>query len=201
MYVSELVDLISQLSFGRAMPTNREREIYLRFLNLANLEFWQITINAGNFLREVDIFFNENEDKAPVPQGYYLKKIFSQSKPLKKCKIDDIFNIPSSEYIIIDNHIHINKNELSEIKQDPSDNQHKKYIKALVLDNPKKLVENIVNIENEVDIPVYPLPYHIGLVHGALFYIYTSNKGFIEKIKYQMAAWEEAKKNLANYYS
>ena len=35
MHVSELIDLVSQLSFGRASPTVKERELYLRFLNLA----------------------------------------------------------------------------------------------------------------------------------------------------------------------
>lgn len=201
MHVSELIDLVSQLSFGRNTPTARERESYLRFLNLANLEMWQIAINANQFLKVVDIFFEDGENSAPIPQGYYLKKLFSDDKPLKQCKLENVFNIPQSEYIIINNAINISTIHNQVTKIDPLDNQHKRYITALVLDNPKKLVENVEDIETEVDKPVYPLPYHIGLVYGALFYLYTSNKGFIEKIKYQMLAWEDSKKNLASYYS
>lgn len=201
MQVSELIDLVSQLSFGRTMPTNRERELYLRFLNLANLELWQVAVNANQFLKVVDIFFENGENSAPIPQGFYLKKLFSEDKPLKQCKLEHVFNIPQSEYITINNAIRISPTNNQVTKVDPLDNQNKRYITALVLENPKKLVENVEDIETEVDAPVYPLPYHIGLVHGALFYLYASNKGFVEKIKYQMIAWEESKKNLASYYS
>jgi hypothetical protein len=201
MQVSELIDLVSQLSFGRTMPTNRERELYLRFLNLANLELWQVAVNANQFLKIVDIFFENGSNDAPIPKGFYLKKLFSEGKPLKQCKLENVFNIPQSEYITINNAITISPINSQVTKVDPLDNQNKRYITALVLENPKKLVENVEDVETEVDEPVYPLPYHIGLVHGALFYLYASNKGFVEKIKYQMIAWEESKKNLASYYS
>jgi hypothetical protein len=202
MLVSELIDLLSDLSFGRNNPTARERELYLRFLNLANLEMWQIAVNANQYLKTVDIFFNNNEYVANVPEGYYLKKIFAEKTVMKLCKLENVFNIPQLEYIIIDNKIHVSSvNTTQSMKVDPSDGQSKRYVTALILDNPKTLVENVEDIENEVNEPVYPLPYHIGLVHGALFYLYTSNKGFVEKIKYQMIAWGEAKKNLASYYN
>ena len=201
MNVSELIDLVSQLSFGRATPTAKERELYLRFLNLANLEMWQIAVNANQFLKKVDIFFEDQSNQAPIPKGYYLKKLFYGEKTMKQSTLDHLFNIPQSEYIIINNEIIINPPYNQPTKLDPSDNKHKKYIVALVLDNPKNLVENVADNTNEVDEPVYPLPYHVGLVYGALFYLYTSNKGFIEKIKYQMISWDEAKKNLASYYN
>ena len=201
MHVSELIDLVSQLSFGRASPTAKERELYLRFLNLANLEMWQTAVNANQFLKVVDIFFDDGEYRAPIHEGYYLKGLFADNRPLSKCRFDNIFDIPQGQYSIINNAITISKNQTQLIKEDPLDNENKKYITALMLQNAKSLVENVNDANIEVSIPVYPEPYHLGLVHGALFYLYTSNKGFVEKIKYQMIAWDESKRNLASYYS
>lgn len=201
MQVSELIDLVSQLSFGRSNPTSKERQLYLRFLNLANLEMWQIAVNANSFLQIVDIFFEPNTNTSPIPEGYYIKALYADNKQLKKCRLENIFDVPQGQYTTINNAITISTNQIQLMKIDPKDNEHKRYINALLLPNAKSLVENVTNPDIEVSIPVYPLPYHLGLVHGALFYLYTSNKGFIEKIKYQMLAWDESKKNLANYYS
>lgn len=201
MEVSKLIDLVSELSFGRSNPTAKERKSYLRFLNLANLEMWQIAVNANSFLQIVDIFFEANTNNAPIPEGYYIKALYADNRQLKACNLQEIFDIPQGKYTNINNVITININSIQSIKIDPKDNEHKKYINALLLPNAKDLVENVTNSDTEVSIPVYPLPYHLGLVHGALFYLYTSNKGFTEKIKYQMLAWDESKKNLANYYS
>lgn len=204
MHVSELIDLVSQLSFGRVQPTEKERNLYLRFLNLANLEMWQLAVNASQFLRTQDLFFEDGENTVDIPEGYYLKGVFLGNQPLTRCKFDNILDIPQSQFSIINNAITINitQNHVNpSTKLDPSDNQYKSYITVVLLENAKVLVENVTDSTKEVDIPVYPMPYHLGLVHGALFYLYTSNKGFTEKIKYQMLAWSDAKKNLANYYS
>ena len=201
MDVSELIDLVSELSFGRSMPTDKERKIYLRFLNLANLELWQLVINSGYFLNTVDIFLDDNEYEAPCPDGYYIKELFADGTTLKKGRFEDIFNIPQEQYNIVNGNIIISKNQFLKTKADPdNENAIKRYIVALVLPNNKELVETVDNEVLETNTPVYPVPYHLGLVHGALFYLYISNKGFSEKIKYQMLAWDEAKKSIANYY-
>jgi len=201
MHVSELIDLVSQLSFGRVQPTEKERNLYLRFLNLANLEMWQLAVNASQFLRTQDLFFEDGENTVDIPDGYYLKGVFLGNHPLTKCNFDNILDVPQSKYSTINNVITITANHNQSTKLDPSDNKYKRYITVVLLENAKVLVENVTDSTKEVDTPVYPMPYHLGLVHGALFYLYTSNKGFTEKIKYQMLAWSDAKKNLANYYS
>ena len=58
--------------------------------------------------------------------------------------------------------------------------QVKKYINVFYIPNPKRLVEEIDNDVLETNTPVYPIPYHIFLVHGALYYFYFSNKVFKE---------------------
>ena len=200
MQVSELIDLVSELSFGRSSPTTRERELYLRFLNIANEELWQLVINGGAFLKTQDLFFEEGSSNISVPESFYMKQLYCSGNPLKKCEFSKIFNIPQGQYSLINNEITISKQEILSRKEDPSDNVNKRYIVALLLPEAKKLVEVVQDAMVEASSPVYPIPYHLGLVHGALFYLYLSNKGFSEKIKYQMVAWDEFKKNLSIYY-
>ncbi|NBP58834.1 hypothetical protein EBU71_20275, partial [bacterium] len=57
-------------------------------------------------------------------------------------------------------------------------------------------VENVTNPDTQIDTPLFPEPHHLGLVHGALYYLYVSGKGYSEKIKYQLVNWEGVKKNL-----
>lgn len=201
MKVSELIDLVAQLSFGRNMPTIKERENYLRFLNLANLELWQIAVNADIFFETKDIFFEADSNTTPVPDGYYIKALFDGKKRLIKCKVTDIFEMNQSQYAITNNTIITNIQKNTVIKLDPIDSKEKNYLTAILLPNSKRLVENVNDAKLECDKPVYPEPYHLGLVHGALFYLYLSGKGFSEKIKYQILGWDEAKKSLREYYS
>ena len=201
MHVSELVDLVADLSFGRVSTTIKERNIYLRFLNIANLEMWQIAVNATELLTPIEVFFDDGQYDASIPSGYYLKAVFVDKKPLVKCKLEKIFDIPRGEYSLINNQLSISQSEILLQKTDPIDGVTKRYITVLMLENAKTLVETITDTVDQIDTPVYPNPYHIGLVQGALFYLYTSNKGFAEKIRFQILAWEECKKSLASYYS
>ena len=84
-------------------------------------------------------------------------------------------------------------------KIDTTDNTDKKYISIFYTLNPKRLVENINDANLETDTPVYPLPYHIFLVHGALYYFYFSNKVFMDKMAYIRNVWEKDKETLAKF--
>ena len=75
----------------------------------------------------------------------------------------------------------------------------KKYITLFYVPNPKQLVENIDDGEIQTDTPVYPVPYHQFLVHGALYYFYFSNKVFMDKMAYIRVIWEKDKEKLANF--
>lgn len=201
MQVSELIDLVSQLSFSRNLPTLKERKNYLRFLNLANLELWQIAVNADIFFEEKELFIDKDSLSGAVPDGYYIKALFNGKDRLSRCRLNEIFNPNSLQYMLTNNRIILSKVLNLPEKEDVSDSgKRKPYIRAILLPNTKSLVESVVDRATELDTPPYPEPYHLALVHGALFYLYLSGKGFAEKIKYQMLAWDEAKKSLKEYY-
>jgi len=200
MIVRALVDLVAQFSFGRNAETELDRAFYLQCLNLANMELWQITVNAKQVFETKDLFFAEGESKIDLPEGFYIKGLFSNSMELKKCEFNKLFNIPTNQYLIVDNQIWTNTSAFL-AKADPDDeNDVKRYITAVIVPNAKTLVENVEDEDAQTDKPIYPEPYHLGLVHGALYYSYISNKGFTEKIKYQAINWDNAKKTLADYY-
>lgn len=200
MNVTQLIDLVGQLSFSRNNLTIKERENYLRYLNLANLELWQILINSNQFFQTVNIYL-DNNGKSDLPISYYyIKAIFADKAQLQKCTLDKLLDIPTGRYTILNNTLQVGSNTNLLIGTDPTDGVAKKYVTLLILPACKQLVENVVNPDAEIDIPVFPEPHHLSLVHGALYYLYISGKGYTEKMKHQLLSWENAKKNLQTFY-
>jgi hypothetical protein len=200
MNVTQLIDLVGQLSFSRNNLTIKERESYLRYLNLANLELWQILINSKQFFQTVNIYLdNDGKNNLPISY-YYIKAIFTDKTKLQRCALDKVLDVPAGHYTILNNtfQVGVNTNLLTGV--DPTDGVAKKYVTLLVLPSCKTLVENIIYPNTEVDTPIFPEPHHLGLVHGALYYLYISGKGHTEKMKHQLLNWENAKKNIATYY-
>lgn len=200
MNVTQLIDLVGQLSFSRSNLTLKERENYLRYLNLANLELWQILINSDQFYQTVNIYLDNNGIGNFPMSYYYIKAIFADKVQLQKCPLEKILDIPIGRYTLLNNTIGVGKNNSLPIANDPSDGIAKKYITLIVVPACKTLVENVTDPDTQIDTPLFPEPHHLGLVHGALYYIYVSGKGYSEKIKYQLVNWEGVKKNLQTFY-
>lgn len=201
MNVTQLIDLVGQLSFSRNNLTIKERNNYLNYLNLANLELWQILINGNQFFQTVNVYL-DNDYKSNLPISYYyIKTIFSNKIQLEKCTLDKVLDIPAGRYTILNNVLQVGVNTNLPSGIDPSDGSTKKYVTLIILPACKQLVENVVNPDTEVDTPVFPEPQHLSLVHGALYYLYISGKGYTEKMKHQLLNWDQAKKNLQTYYA
>lgn len=200
MNVTQLIDLVGQLSFSRSNLTLKERENYLRYLNLANLELWQILINSDQFYQTVNIYLDNNGIGNLPMSYYYIKAIFADKVQLQKCTLDKILDIPIGRYTLLNNTIGVGKNNSLPIANDPNDGIAKKYITLIVVPACKTLVENVTDPDTQIDTPLFPEPHHLGLVHGALYYLYVSGKGYSEKIKYQLVNWEGFKKNLQTFY-
>lgn len=200
MNVTQLIDLVGQLSFSRNNLTIKERESYLRYLNLANLELWQILINSNQFFQTINVYL-DNDYTGKLPTScYYIKAIFADKVQIQKCSLDKIFDIPSGRYTILNNNLRISNNSGLPVGNDPDDGVAKKYVTLVIVPKCKTLVENLTDPNTEIDTPVFPEPHHLGLVHGALYYLYISGKGYNEKLKYQIVNWESAKKNLQTFY-
>ena len=199
MRVSELVDLVGLFGFSRNPSTLKERANYQRFLNLANLELWQTLINSDIFLEQIDVFLDD-QGIGEIPDSYYVKAVFTNQELVPRCyTLNRLLTKASGYYNLLGNKLRVSQSGL-QVKTDPSDNTAKKYVTLLVVPNCKTLVETVTDDASEIDVPACAEPHHLTLVHGALYYLFVSGDGFIDKAKYQREKWIEAKANFKTFY-
>jgi hypothetical protein len=210
MNVTELIELTNRLSTDKSELTPKERSAYLQYLNMANDELYEIA-SSGLHSIVVDkvLFFQfmgsiKDFGTFNLPVDLFkIENVFVDHVPLKKGSYINAKSGPSyDEYITYHNYILSNVGN-SALKYptaiDPTDGATKKYLYMTYYPNPKRLVEEVNDANLETDTPVYPLPYHIFLVHGALYYFYFSNKVFMDKMAYIRNVWEKDKETLAKF--
>ena len=171
---------------------------------MANLELYEIASSGLNtIVKKVNVFLDDASQAFLLPDDLFkITSILVNKTPLIIGNINREASILPTQYLVLGNYIYCNitnlgLNFLSAV--DPIDNITKKYITLFYVPNPKTLVEIIDDANSETDTPIYPVPYHLFLVHGALYYFYFSNKVFMEKMAYIRKVWEEDKAKLANF--
>ena len=204
MNTTELIELTNQLSTDKSYLTPKERIAYLKYLNMANLELYEIASSGLNtIVKKVDVFLDDATQAFLLPDDLFkITTILVNKTPLIIGNINREASILPTQYLVLGNYIYCNitNSGLSFLSAvDPIDNITKKYITLFYVPNPKSLVEIIDDANSETDTPIYPVPYHLFLVHGALYYFYFSNKVFMEKMAYIRKVWEEDKAKLANF--
>lgn len=199
MFVSELINAVSKFSFGRKIPTESDRADYLFLLNLADCEYYACAKNSNLLRYELDIFFDAANNFANIPDNY-IHAVYNNKIKLKELEEKEGLTFTKNEnYYFLNNKLFINKTILQS-KEDPNDNVVKQYVTLLVQPKRKQLVERVVNHDTEVDTPIYPEQYHMGLIHGAVYYLCQSHEGFITKIAESKRNWESAKQDLMAHY-
>lgn len=211
MNVTELIELTNRLSTDKSEITPKERSAYLQYLNMANDELYEIASSGLNLIIEgrisyLDFVSPTFKDSAGFlfPDNLFkIDSVFIDRIPLKKGNYTNAnAALAPDEYVTQKNYIFCNISNSGlkyQMAIDPRDLINKKYINVFYTPNPKRLVENINDANLETDTPVYPIPYHIFLVHGALYYFYFSNKVFMDKMAYIRNVWEKDKQILANF--
>jgi hypothetical protein len=208
MNVTELIELTNRLSTDKSELTPKERAAYLQYLNMANDELYEIYSSGTPTLipyKEIfssaeSLMFNNSYIFNYPDNLFKIENIFVGDTELIKGSIRDLqLELDLNKYFGSATSIFISSKLRYPTKLDATDNTNKKYISIFYTPNPKRLVENITDANLETDIPVYPLPYHIFLVHGALYYFYFSNKVFMDKMTYIRKIWEEDKETLTNF--
>jgi len=204
MNTTELIELTNQLSTDKSYLTPKERIAYLKYLNMANLELYEIASSGLNtIVKKVNVFLDEVKGGFLLPDDLFkVTNIVVNKTPLIIGSINYEASILPTQYLVLGNYIYCNMTTsgisfLSAV--DPIDNITKKYITLFYVPNPKTLVEIIDDANLETTTPVYPVPYHLFLVHGALYYFYFSNKVFMDKMAYIREVWEKDKAKLANF--
>jgi hypothetical protein len=211
MNVTELIELTNRLSTDKSEITPKERSAYLQYLNMANDELYEIVssgfksiLKYARIFQDIDSEIFKDMSGFSLPDDLFkIDSIFADRTSLKMGNyINSNISSNPNEYTTDNRYIYCNTGNsgpkyLTAI--DPIDGAVKKYINVFYIPNPKRLVEEIDNNVLETDTPVYPIPYHIFLVHGALYYFYFSNKVFMDKMAYIRNVWEKDKQILANF--
>jgi hypothetical protein len=210
MNVTELIELTNRLSTDKSELTPKERAAYLQYLNMANDELYEIASSGLKTILDADLAY-----LSFVPTTWGNNDIGGFTAPANLFKLDTvvagrtslkqgnytIVNVPQDEYVFRGKFIYTNITSgiKYQTRIDPKDGVNKRVLTVFYVPNPKRLVETVNDANLETDTPVYPLPYHIFLVHGALYYFYFSNKVFMDKMAYIRNVWENDKKILANF--
>jgi hypothetical protein len=208
MNVTELIELTNRLSTDKSELTPKERSAYLQYLNMANDELYEIASSGyaplttrKNLFPAFESPFYKGSTAFNYPANFFkIDSVYADHTLLKRGNIKDAAaGLNIGEYLTSHLYIYVNNSNKFLTAVDPTDNVNKKYITLFYMENPKRLVEEINDDNLETDTPVYPLPYHIFLVHGALYYFYFSNKVFMDKMAYIRNVWEKDKATLANF--
>jgi hypothetical protein len=207
MNVSELIELTNLLSIDNEDLTQRERDAYLVYLNLANNDLYQVAAGGlRTVIKKTDIFYDSANNWFSLPADLFtIRSVCGNSRNnyiITSVDVNAGFNIPADKYLVMGNNLYINNTyNLSSyaVKTDPSDNTDKNYIELYYAPNPLRLVEVVNDPLAEINIPVYPLPFHHFLAKRALYYFYFSNKIFLDKMAYLLNDWNNDKAQMAQF--
>jgi hypothetical protein len=108
MNVTELIELTNQLSTDDSEITAKERKLYLKYLNMANMELYQ-TASTGlkTILKKVDLFLDPITQTFILPDDLFVIRQIMVNKV--KLSIGDIENdgsLGSKSYLVYGNNIY-----------------------------------------------------------------------------------------------
>lgn len=201
MNVTELIDAISQFAFG-TLATERQRNEYLRCLNFANNDIYLRLRNYKSFLiyKEQKVIFADNiySFQFDFKKGV-IKSIYNKDGKLGSFDLltNDNLNINENQYfsIVSDNKIILGARDYN--KDVDGDN----FIKMFYLPQLKSLVEVVNNVDNETDTPIYDNLVNQCLILGAVYYIFLTTNGQINKLSSAYKLYTEKLSDVVNFYT
>jgi len=201
MNVTELIDAISQFAFG-TLATERQRSEYLRCLNFANNDIYLRLRNYKSFLiyKEQKVIFADNiySFQFDFKKGV-IKSIYNKDGKLGSFDLltNDNLNINENQYfsIVSDNKIILGARDYN--KDVDGDN----FVKMFYLPNLKSLVEVVNNVDNETDTPIYDNLVDQCLILGAVYYIFLTTNGQINKLSSAYKLYTEKLSDVVNFYT
>lgn len=201
MNVTELIDAISQFAFG-TLATERQRSEYLRCLNFANNDIYLRLRNYKSFLiyKEQKVIFADNiySFQFDFKKGL-IKSIYNKDVKLGSFDLltNDNLNINDNQYfsVISDNKIILGSREYN--KDSDGDN----FVKMFYLPKLKSLVEVVNDINTETNIHIYDDLVNQCLILGAVYYIFLTTNGQINKLSSAYKLYTEKLSDVVNFYT
>lgn len=201
MNVTELIDTISQFAFG-TLATERQRSEYLRCLNFANNDVYIRLRNFKNFLiyKEQKVKFENNQYFFEFDfKKYFLKSVYNKDVKLTSFDLlnNDNLNITPKHYftLVSENKVLLGTDDYN--KDTDSDN----FVKIFYNLQQKTLVEIVNDAETETDITIYDSVINQTLVLGAVYYIFLTTNGQINKLSSAYKLYSEKLDDIVKFYT
>lgn len=201
MNVTELIDTISQFAFG-TLATERQRSEYLRCLNFANNDIYIRLRNFKNFIiyKEQKVKFENNQYFFEFDfKKYFLKSVYNKDVKLTSFDLlnNDNLNITPKHYftLVSENKVLLGTDEYN--KDTDSDN----FVKIFYNLQQKTLVEIVNNADIETDITIYDSVINQTLVLGAVYYIFLTTNGQINKLSAAYKLYSEKLEDIVKFYT
>ena len=197
MEVQKLLTLMGNLSLGNDNITQVERAIFLQYINLANLELYQVTANFNQNLLIKETVANQAGLNYAQLSGtpYLVNSVYdlTHQRQLRQISLTDAIERDPAfvstgnpcQYFVRQDMIRFVPVQTAVTS-----------IKVWYVPQPITLTEQTP----EQDIP-YPLAYHPVLVDGALYYLFQEESVFknLQKAQAAQARWELGKERLIAY--
>lgn len=205
MNTTELIEYTNHLSTGKSNLTEKEKNLYLKFLNMANYELYNLaSTGLACITKKEEIFLDENSNAFVLPSDLFRisSVVANNSQKLTQGLAGDTNLLEVKKYNILSNHLYTNT-EYLDTKPHPKTDAMQKYISLYFVPNPATLAleerAEEGDVAKSITTPVLPKPFHIFLVHGAVYYFYFANKVFLDKMAYIRTLWQEDKEILTKF--
>ena len=107
MNTTELIELTNQLSTDKSYLTPKERIAYLKYLNMANLELYEIASSGLNtIVKKVNVFLDGVIGGFLIPDDLFkVTNIVVNKTPLIAGSINHEASILPTQYLVLGNYI------------------------------------------------------------------------------------------------
>lgn len=201
MNVTELIDTISQFAFG-TLATERQRSEYLRCLNFANNDVYIRLRNFKNFIiyKEQKVKFENNQYFFEFDfKKYFLKSVYNKDVKLTSFDLlnNDNLNITPKHYftLVSENKVLLGTDDYN--KDTDNDN----FVKIFYNLQQKTLVETVNDPDIETNITIYDSVINQTLVLGAIYYIFFTTNGQINKLSSAYKLYSEKLDDIVKFYT
>lgn len=197
MLVSDVLNLVANLSIGLDSPTPDDQIIWLRYLNLAHFELYRHTAPVNPFLTLQTDTLNVNNGVVDA-----LSQPIFAPRTVYRADINQIIQPYSLDKVLqCDPGLQVEGEPKYWYYANNSLNVWPLWTQANGIGVIYNTRANIFQINEDVSI-YYPLEFHTLLADGTAYYLFQSEVGFKNDLKMQKAKdrWNEGKTNIYNYF-
>jgi len=197
MLVTDVLNLVANLSIGLDVPTEDDQQIFLRYLNLAHFKLFGHTAPVNPFIPIHSDILDVNNgvvDNLTAPIfSFRIVYRTDTNKPLIESSYDEIISKdPGLTIIGQPSYWYFANNSI---------NVWPLWTQAQGIGARYNVSSDLFEINDDLS-PIYPLQFHPLLVDGTCYYLFQTESGFKNEVKMTLAKseWKKGMTDLYNYF-